>query len=135
MCVKLSIRQNSFPVHSADQNPSPFAEYLYRVLRESFSQDRRSDLALSRSVANIARKVLLGGSTVCLRSKRVRRQYGHDNQYAGQQNQAQSAARTIWVAGAAFVISECSCHVVLSRGVPRWGQRLPRVRLPQWMET
>jgi len=137
MCVKLSIRQNSFPVHSVDQNPSPFAEYLYRVLRESFSQDRRSDLALSRSVANIARKVLLGGSTVCLRGKRVGGEYQrHDHQYAGQQNQAQSAVSTNWAAGGTrFVISECSCHVVLSRGVPRWGQRLPRVRLPQWMET
>ena len=65
--------------------------------------------------------MLLGGSTVCLRSKRVRRQYGDDNQYAGQQNQAQSAVSTNWAAGGTrFVISECSCHVVLSRGVPRW---------------
>src|SRR6476661_3163040 len=122
VCIKLSIRKNLFPVHIADQNPSPFAECLYRVSRESFSQDRRSDLALSRGVANIAGKVLLGGITVCLRGKRVCGEYKrHDHQYAGQQNQSQSAARARWAAGGArFAISICSCHVVLSRGVPRW---------------
>ena len=79
-------------------------------------------MALSRGVANIARKVLLGGITVCLRGKRVGGEYQrHDHQYAGQQNQAQSAVSTNWAAGGTrFVISECSCHVVLSRGVPRW---------------
>lgn len=91
----------------------------------------------------MAGKVLLGSLflrariTICLRGKRVYGEYKRDDhQYAGQQNQAQSAVSTRSVAGGArFVISECSCHVVLSRGVPRWGQRLPRVPLPQWMET
>ena len=122
VCIKLSIRQNLFPILSAHQHPSPFAECVYRVSRESFSQNRRSDLALSRGVANIAGKVLLGGITVCLRGKRVGGEYKrHDHQYAGQQNQAPSAVRTSWVAGGArFLISEYLCHVVLSRGVPRW---------------
>jgi len=77
----------------------------------------------------MAGKVLLGSlflrarSTICLRGKRVYGEYKRDDhQYAGQQNQGQLAVSTSWVAGdARFVISECSCHVVLSRGVPRWG--------------
>ena len=77
----------------------------------------------------MAGKVLLGSlflrarSTICLRGKRVYGEYKRDDhQYAGQQNQAPSAVSTRSVAdGARFVISECSCHVVLSRGVPRWG--------------
>ena len=77
----------------------------------------------------MAGKVLLGSlflgarSTICLRGKRVYGEYKRDDhQYAGQQNQAQSTVSTSSVAGGArFVISECSCHVVLSRGVPRWG--------------
>lgn len=76
----------------------------------------------------MAGKVLLGSLflrariTICLRGKRVYGEYKRDDhQYAGQQNQVQTAVSTRSVAGGArFVISECSCHVVLSRGVPRW---------------
>ena len=76
----------------------------------------------------MAGKVLVGSlflrarSTICLRGKRVYGEYKRDDhQNAGQQNQAQLAVSTSWVAGdARFVISECFCHVVLSRGVPRW---------------
>src|SRR5215472_5974269 len=127
VCIKLSIRQNLFPVHSADQYPCPFLECIHRISSLSFSQDGSSGLALLRRIPRIADEVLLlslllgARSTVCLCGKRVCREYKRDDhKYAGQQ--AQSAVSTSWVAGGArFLISECSCHVVLSRGVPRWG--------------
>src|SRR5215472_11516776 len=143
VCIKLSIRQNLFPVHSADQYPCPFLECIHRISSLSFSQDGSSGLALLRRIPRIADEVLLGGlllgarSTVCLCGKRVCREYkSDDHQYAGQQNQAQSAVSTSWVAGdARFLISECSCHVVLNAERRAGGQRLPRVPLPQWVET
>jgi hypothetical protein len=53
VCIKLSIRQNLFPVHSADQNPCPFAECIDRISSLSFSQSGSSGLALLRRIPRI----------------------------------------------------------------------------------
>jgi len=143
VCIKSPLRQHLLPVHSSNQNPSPFAECIHVIWSLSFSQYGNSGVALLPRIPCVAGKMLLAGwlvgprGTACLSGKRARRQQkGDHHHYACQQNQARSAVNTTWEAdGVRFVISEVSFHVVLFRGVPRWRQRPPRVLLPQWLET